>query len=145
MVGVLPQSAVPGAQQGVIQVIPPGALDRMEARQNKERAAAEDAAAQPSDLALSNLAGYIRTQFDMMRNHRNNTTAGWSNRLIAALRAFNGQYDPSKLQEINKFGGSQIFFRLIAARARCFGTCTFRLTGRGAWKPGPTRPSHPTS
>lgn len=118
MVGVLPQSAVPGGQQGVIQVIPPGALDRMEALKNKERVAAEDAAAKPSDIAMTNLAGYIRTQFEMMRNHRNNTTAGWSTRLIAALRAFNGQYDPSKLQEIAKFGGSQIYFRMIASKCR---------------------------
>lgn len=118
MVGVLPQSAVPGAAQGVIQVIPPGALDRMEARQNRERAQAEDAAAQPSEQALTNLAGYIRTQFEMMRQHRNNTTAGWSNRLTAALRAFNGQYDPAKLQEIGKFGGSQIYFRMIASKCR---------------------------
>lgn len=118
MVGVLPQSAVPGAQQGVIQVIPPGALDRMEARQNRERAQAEDAAAAQTPEALSNLAGYIRTQFEMMRNHRNNTTAGWSNRLIAALRSFNGQYDPTKLQEISKFGGSEIYYRLIASKCR---------------------------
>lgn len=121
MVGVLPQSAVPGpAQQGVIQVIPPGALDRMEALKNKERAQAEDAAAAASlsDVARTNLAGYIRTQFEMMRNHRDNSTAGWSTRLVAAMRAFNGQYDPSKLQEISKFGGSQIYFRMLASKCR---------------------------
>jgi hypothetical protein len=122
MVGVLPQSISPSAApQGVIQVIPPGALDRMEAQQNKKRAQAEDAAAhdaQVSELAATNLAGYIRGRFEMMRNHRNNTTAGWSNRLIAALRAFNGQYDASKLQEIQKFGGSQIYMRLVAAKCR---------------------------
>lgn len=117
MDGVLPQSAVPGATQGVIRVIPPGALDRMEQRANQQRAAAEDAA-KLSDIAISNLAGHIRTQFEMMRNHRNNTSAGWSNRLVAALRAFNGQYDPSKLQEIKKFGGSEIYFRMVASKCR---------------------------
>lgn len=119
MVGVLPQSAVPGPnQQGVIQVIPPGALDRLEAQRDKERAQAQDAASQISEPARTNLAGYIRTQFEMMRNHRDNTTAGWSTRLISALRAFNGQYDPAKLQEINKFGGSQIYFRMLASKCR---------------------------
>lgn len=117
MVGVLPPSAVPGAAQGVIQVIPPGALDRLEAKANRDKAQAEDAM-KVSPEAQNNLAGYIRTQFEMMRNHRNNTTAGWTNRLIAALRAFNGQYDPSKLQEIAKFGGSQIYFRMIASKCR---------------------------
>lgn len=117
MVGVLPSSAVPGGQQGVIQVIPPGALDRMEQRANQEKAKAQDQL-KLSEPATTNLAGYIRTQFEMMRNHRNNTTAGWSNRLTAALRAFNGQYDPTKLQEIAKFGGSQIYFRMIASKCR---------------------------
>lgn len=118
MVGVLPQSAVPGMTQGVIQVIPPGALDRLEAQQNKAKADAQDAALKPSEQALTNLAGFIRTEFEMMRNHRNNTTAGWSTRLMGALRAFNGQYDASKLQEIAKFGGSQIYFRLTASKCR---------------------------
>lgn len=120
MVGVLPQSAVPGAaQQGVIQVIPPGALDRLEAQANKAKAEAEDAAlAALSEPARTNLAGYIRNQFEMMRNHRDNSTSGWSTRLISALRAFNGQYDPSKLQEIQKFGGSQIYFRMLASKCR---------------------------
>lgn len=118
MVGVLPQTVGP---QGVIQVIPPGALDRLEAQQNKSKAQAEDAAAaasQISELAATNLAGFIRGQFELMRNHRDNVTAGWSNRLLAALRAFNGQYDATKLQEIEKFGGSQIFLRMIASKCR---------------------------
>ena len=118
MAGVLPQSAYPGGAQGIIQVIPPGALDRLEAQANKARVAAEDAAAQPSEQALTNLAGYIRRQFEMMKNHRNNTSAGWSTRLTAALRAFNGQYDASKLAEIEKFGGSKLYFRLIASKCR---------------------------
>ncbi len=119
MVGVLPQSAI--GQQGVIQVIPPGALDRLEAKQNKQRADAEDAAAeasQISELAATNLAGFIRNQYELMRNHRDNVTAGWTNRLMAALRSFSGQYDASKLQEIEKFGGSQIYMRLVAAKCR---------------------------
>lgn len=117
MAGVLPQSAT-GLPQGVLQVIPPGALDRLEAQQNKSRAQAEDAAAKPSEQALTNLAGFIRTQFEMMKRHRDNTVSGWSNRLLQASRAFNGQYDPTKLQEIQKFGGSQIYFRLIASKCR---------------------------
>ena len=119
MAGVLPQSAGPGGgSYGVIQVIPPGALDRIEANTNRAKAQSEDAAAQPSEQALTNLAGFIRTQFEMMRNHRNNTSAGWSTRLTDALRAFNGQYDPAKLLEIQKFGGSKIYFRLIASKCR---------------------------
>lgn len=117
MVGVLPQSAT-GNPQGVIQVIPPGALDRLEAQANKAKVEQQTAAAQLSEPARTNLAGYIRNQFEMMRNHRDNATSGWSTRLISALRAFNGQYDPTKLQEIQKFGGSEIYFRMLASKCR---------------------------
>jgi len=63
-------------QQGVLRVIPPGALDRMEANKAKEAAAAQDAA-KLSDVAATNLAGFVRSQFEMMRNHRG-SAAGWS-------------------------------------------------------------------
>lgn len=65
----------------------------------------------------SELAGYVKSQFEIFRNHRN-TNAGWSNRMIAALRTFNGQYDPTKLVEIAKWGGSTVFARLIAQKCR---------------------------
>jgi len=103
-------------QQGVLRVIPPGALDRMEANKAKEAAAAQDAA-QLSDVTMTNLAGYIRTQFEMMRNHRN-STSGWTERLIEALRTFNGTYSADKLNEIRKFGGSEAYARITAAKCR---------------------------
>lgn len=103
-------------QQGVLQVIPPGALDRMEANKAKARAEAEDNA-KLSPVVATNLAGYIRTQFEMMRNHRN-STSGWTNRLIDALRTFNGTYSADKLNEIRKFGGSEAYARITAAKCR---------------------------
>ena len=104
-------------QTGVLRVIPPGALDRIEAKKAKDAADAKDAANNQSDTAMTNLAGYIRTQFTMMVNHRN-SQAGWSNRLIEALRTFNGAYNPEKLQEIRKFGGSEAFARITAGKCR---------------------------
>ena len=115
MVGVLPQTV---GQQGVLRVVPPGALDRIDANNARQRVAAEEAASRPSELARTNLAGYVRTQFQMMVNHRNNGQSGWSERLSSALRTFNGAYDAQKLQEISKFGGSQIYARLTAAKCR---------------------------
>lgn len=105
-------------QTGVIRVIPPGALDRMQAAADKAKAEADDAAARPSALALTNLAGYIRAQFQMMVNHRNSSTSGWSERLLHALRTFNGQYDAGKLAEIQKFGGSEVYSRITAMKCR---------------------------
>lgn len=110
MVDTLPQN-------GVLQVIPPGALDRMEQRKAKEAADAKAKVEQPSELAMTNLAGYIRTQFTMMVNHRN-SQAGWGRRLLDALRTFNGAYDPDKLNEIRKFGGSEAYARITAAKCR---------------------------
>lgn len=110
MVDLLPQT-------GVLRVIPPGALDRIEQNKAKAVAEAKDAADKPSDLAMTNLAGYIRTQFTMMVNHRN-STSGWSNRLTEALRTFNGAYAPDKLQEIRKFGGSEAYARITSSKCR---------------------------
>jgi hypothetical protein len=109
MVDTLPQNAV-------MRVIPPGALDRIEANKAKEAAAAADAA-KLTDVTMTNLAGFIRTQYEMMRNHRN-SASGWTERLLEALRTFNGQYSADKLNEIRKFGGSEAYARITAAKCR---------------------------
>jgi hypothetical protein len=101
-------------QRGVLQVVPPAMLDRQIS--NAENAAAKAAIA-AENVPLSNLAGYIRTQYEVFSNHRNSAN-GWSDRLLAAMRAFNGQYDPSKMAEIRKFGGSEVYARLIAMKCR---------------------------
>lgn len=100
-------------QQGVLQVIPEAQLQQQDAA----RAAAATAASQTSDPQYPQLAGYVKGQFEIFRNHRN-TNAGWSNRMLAALRTFNGQYEPTKLVEISKNGGSQVYARLIAQKCR---------------------------
>ena len=103
------------SQRGVLRVVAPEQLEAALARQDKEKAAVEDAAAQPN---MSNLAGFIRTQFEMMKQHRNDARAGWSERLLIALRAFNGQYDATKIAEIRRFGGSEVYARIIAMKCR---------------------------
>lgn len=101
-------------QAGVLQVIPPAELER-QLQQRATDAAASQTATQQTQYP--ELAAYVRAQFEIFRNHRN-TNAGWSNRMLAALRTFNGQYDPTKLAEISKWGGSQVFARLIAQKCR---------------------------
>lgn len=93
---------------------------------NAQLDAAEQAAAQQrveaerklSAETTTNLAGFIRTQFEIMRNHRDNATAGWTDRLISSLRAFNGTYDPQKLADIRRFGGSEVYARIVAMKCR---------------------------
>jgi len=104
---------------GVMRVVPPAAYERSLQAEDKARAVAEEEAkAGLSEVALSNLAGHIRTQFDMMKNARNDAGSGWDERLLSALRAFNGQYDATKIAEIRKFGGSEVYARTIAMKCR---------------------------
>lgn len=99
--------------EGVIQVVPPAALEQ----QLQQQATAKAAANAPPPPDISSLASYIKGQYEIFRNHRN-TQSGWSNQLIEALRVFNGQYGPSKLAEIKKFGGSAVYARITAQKCR---------------------------
>ena len=100
---------------GVLNVVGPGQMAAME----KAQADAADAArAQASATDIAGLAGYIRTQFEIMKRHRNQPQAGWSDRLLYALETFNGQYTADKLADIRKFGGSEIYARVVAMKCR---------------------------
>jgi hypothetical protein len=101
-------------QRGVLRVVSPGELDRQVQAEDKRKA---DVAALP-EVVQDNLALHIRTQFNMMTNARDSSGIALSERLVAALRAFNGQYDPTQLAEIAKFGGSQVYARVIAMKCR---------------------------
>lgn len=107
--GVVP---FPARQPGLVRTVSNAEMDAAERAQM-------DAArnAQPNTTQYLGLAGYIRSQWDMMVQFRN-TTAGWTDRLLQSLRAMQGQYDPSKLAEISKFGGSTVYARLTAAKCR---------------------------
>ena len=96
-----------------MQVIPPAALEQ----QLQQRAQAQAQANQPQEQDPQQLVGYIKAQFEIFRNHRN-TSAGWSERLLRSLRTFNGQYDQNQLQNIRKFGGSEVYARIIAQKCR---------------------------
>lgn len=80
-------------------------------------------AAPPPDMyrltqGMIGLAGFITDQFIMMRRHRDDTASGWSARLMRALRAFNGVYEPEIIEEIKRFGGSSVYARIIAQKCR---------------------------
>ncbi len=102
---------------GVIQFTPPAQLESQLAAAAADKAQSHLAAATTQQPQLTELAAYVRGQFEIFRNHRN-TNSGWSNRMLSALRAFNGQYEPQKLTEITKWGGSTVYSRLIAQKCR---------------------------
>jgi hypothetical protein len=101
----------------VLRVVGPNQLDAALKQQDERNAALEDAAVSAGN-DFSSLAGFIRREFDQMQRHRNNNMAGWSDRLLNALRVFNGQYDANKLNEIRKFGGSEVYARVVAMKCR---------------------------
>lgn len=82
----------------------------------QEQEAAKAAEGQTADPVMDELAGHVRTRMQEMRNFRN--TEGIAQRLIDALRAYKGQYDPAKLSEIKKFGGSEVYARITAMKCR---------------------------
>src|SRR5579863_3940304 len=104
-------------QNGVIQVVPPAILDAQEQTRASMQAQATASAQQATAPDVSSLVSYIKGQFEIMRNHRN-TQSGWSERLLVGLRAFNGQYDETKLHEIRRYGGSEVYMRMIAQKCR---------------------------
>jgi hypothetical protein len=64
------------------------------------------------------LAGFVTDQYSLMRRHRDTVGRGWSDRLLASLRAFNGVYDQNVIQELKRFGGSNVYARIIAQKCR---------------------------
>ncbi len=98
--------------QGLLQIVPPAQLDRHQAQQAAQKAAAEQIA------IPTGIVGHIINQYYIFKNHRNTGGSGWNERMLAALRAFNGVYDATKLQEIRQFGGSEVYAKLIAMKCR---------------------------
>lgn len=101
-------------------------------QQEEQQRTAQQAANQAFDPVTSNLASHIRQSIQDMKNFRN--TEGISERLLDALRTYKGQYSASKLQEIKKFGGSEVFARLVSTKCRA-ATALLRDVYLGAERP----------
>lgn len=104
---------------------PPGALRAVGgtdlAKHDQVRDAARAQMAAPTDQAAipaSALAGFITDQYILMRRHRDTIGRGWSDRLLKALRAFDGVYESDVAAQIKKFGGSTVYSRIIAMKCR---------------------------
>jgi len=121
------------AARGLLRVVSPQGL------QSQDQLAAEAAAKKTTDDAItSQLASHIRGRLTEMRNFRN--TERISERLIASLRVFRGQYDQTKLQEIRRFGGSEVYARVTGTKCRA-ATALLRdvfLGGERPWEIAPT-------
>ncbi|HET7239342.1 MAG TPA: hypothetical protein VFI76_09955, partial [Terrimicrobiaceae bacterium] len=99
-----------------LRLVSPEQLLAGEQQQAAAAVAAEDAANQNSRLNTS-LVAFIDNEFSRFKRHRD-SSSGWSDRLTTAMRVFSGVYEVQKLQEIRRFGGSEIYARLTAAKCR---------------------------
>src|SRR5258708_17036059 len=99
---------------GALQVM---SLKDLTAAESAQRDALAQSSQTVGEEEATGLAAIIRRNWDIFQRHRNGAS-GWSNRMLSALRQFNGQYDPQKLAEIQQFGGSTIYARLTATKCR---------------------------
>src|SRR5262245_28007829 len=96
-----------GSGRGMLRCVSPDSLSAQEAAQHRAAVVAQDRFTDRS-LWQTNLAGFVDGEFSRFQRHRDSAN-GWSDRLVAALRCFKGEYDPGKLRDIRKFGGSDIY------------------------------------
>lgn len=106
-----------GTPNPLLRVVPGPQLEAALEVQDRTAFEAQKEADEASNTTMDNLVGHIRGEWERMRRHRN-SASGWSDRLMTAMRAFKGEYDPSKLMQIRQFGGSEIYARIIAMKCR---------------------------
>lgn len=100
--------AAGGQSRGLLRIVSNDELDMAQRRtQSLEKL---------GEKPMSDLANYIRTRFQKAVRHRR--TVGIDDELIRDMRSYNGQYDPGKLQEIKRFGGTEVFSRMMAMKCR---------------------------
>ena len=110
-------SSSPPAQSragGFLRVVSPAQLNE----QDRQKAAAIAAARTPQAAPQDDLGSYIRQRWMTFRNHRNQGNNPLNFRLLRAQRMFEGKYDPEKLAAIKMFGGSEVYSRIVAVKAR---------------------------
>lgn len=87
----------------MIKVISNAELDRRKEAENPENVA-----------FIDNLAAHLRKKWEAARTHKSEITT----RLVNAQKQRAGQYSSSKLAEIRKQGGSELFMQLTATKCR---------------------------
>jgi hypothetical protein len=114
------QTAIPvmtSPVRGALRVVPDAQLEASLQAQARKKVELERQAAAQQQAMETELAGFVRSQYEHFSNHRN-SQSGWSERLLTAMRVFNGQYDSAKLAAIRQFGGSEVYARIVAMKCR---------------------------
>lgn len=101
--------------QGFLRVVSPEEL-QMQEREEIDQARAVREEEESSRQDMTALRGHIDSRWAIARDHR--ATRGINDRLLASLRTFNGEYEIQHLSEIRKFGGSEVYSRVVGTKAR---------------------------
>ena len=96
---------------GPLQVVSEGELQQ----RDKDQQVA-DATADATDLAVETLAHYVGQRYYDFKQHRREQSI--DQRFLDALETYNGEYSATKLAEIKKFGGSEVFSRITSVKCR---------------------------
>lgn len=113
------------AGRGLLRVVAPSGVDNAVTN-------SESAVEITEDVAISSLAAEIRRRFDEAVRWRKANCI--DDKLLSALRSYNGEYTAEKKAEIAKFGGSEIYSRVIAVKCRG-ATALLRDVYMGAERP----------
>lgn len=113
-------------------LIPVASAADLEKAQEADRAAEKAAAdAQQSSAGVQSLAAHVRRRWELVANR-----SEIEERMAQCLRQRQGAYDPDKLAEIRKHGGSELFMMLTSAKCRTAASwLRDTLTGNGSEKP----------
>lgn len=76
----------------------------------------EQGVAIKQEIVLGSLARYVKTCWERARD--NKVSSGLTERLLMCDRQRRGEYDPAKLVEIRKIGGSEIYMMLTDIKCR---------------------------
>lgn len=98
---------------GMLRVVSNSQLQAIEDEESQQRQREDEAR---DNMAKQGVAGHIRQKYYDYRRDRE--VRGIADRLVEALRAYNGEYTPKKLSEIQKFGGSEVYSRLSSLKCR---------------------------
>lgn len=123
--------------RGLLRVVSSEDLAALEqAEYDAQRQAEQDA--QDRDEIVSGLAGYITPLWEDAKRAKHPVRE----RMLASRRQRRGEYDPAKLAEIRKAGGSEIFMMLTSVKCRAAGAWLREaLTGQGTEKPWTISPT----
>lgn len=115
---------------GIMQI---SGMREIEAQQRR------DAELSQQKPLIQGLAAHVRTCWTAAHQAKQNTV---EQRMLQAVRARRGEYDPDKLQKIRQQGGSEIYMMLTSVK--CRGASSWLrdiLGGKGETKPWTMRPT----